>query len=203
MDTPPAQEPGILEDETLAMSVDMLCRLDFSGRFSRLSPAWERVLGWSRIELMSRPFIDFVHPDDRARTLRQNAVVRGGGRALAFTNRYLCKDGSCRWLAWNAAPHAGDRAIYSVAVDITALKVAEAAREQRLQRLEEILNELKGAGPILSICPRCSRLCSGGDASWNVCRYLALHDRIRLSYDVCSICRGASRESSMAGQLHA
>ena len=55
---------------------------------------------------MSRPFIEFVHPDDRERTLAQNGEVRGGGQALGFENRYLCKDGSYRWLLWNAAPDA-------------------------------------------------------------------------------------------------
>ena len=53
---------------------------------------------------MSKPFIEFVHPDDRARTLDQNRDVRGGGQARAFENRYLCKDGSYRWLLWNATP---------------------------------------------------------------------------------------------------
>jgi PAS domain S-box-containing protein len=71
---------------------------------NRINPAWERTLGYTREELMSRPFIEFVHPDDRERTLKQNAQVRGGGQALAFENRYLCKDGSFRWFRWNAAP---------------------------------------------------------------------------------------------------
>jgi len=43
---------------------------------------------------MSSPFIEFVHPDDRERTLKQNAAVRGGGQALAFENRYMCKEES-------------------------------------------------------------------------------------------------------------
>src|ERR1700730_7319693 len=68
---------------------DMFCMLDFNGHFRRLNPAWERTLGFTREELMSRPFIEFVHPDDRDRTLNQNADVRGGGQARGFENRYL------------------------------------------------------------------------------------------------------------------
>ena len=60
-----------------------------------------RTLGFTIDELRARPFIEFVHPDDRERTLRQNGDVRQGGRALGFENRYLCKDGSYRWLLWN------------------------------------------------------------------------------------------------------
>src|SRR5256885_14371185 len=85
-----------LEERFFDLSIDMLCVLDFSGYFKRLNPAWETTLGFSREELMSKPFIEFVHPDDRDRTTRQNHRVRGGGAARSFENRYLCKDGSYR-----------------------------------------------------------------------------------------------------------
>ncbi|MFL5573338.1 MAG: PAS domain S-box protein, partial [Gemmatimonadaceae bacterium] len=71
-------------DRFFEVSIDLLCFLDFNGYFKRLNPAWERTLGFTRDELMSRPFIEFVHPDDRERTLKQNAAVRGGGKALGF-----------------------------------------------------------------------------------------------------------------------
>src|SRR4051794_36539963 len=63
-------------DNFFEVAIDMLCFLNFNGYFKRLNPAWERTLGFTREELMSRPFIDFVHPDDRERTLKQNAAVR-------------------------------------------------------------------------------------------------------------------------------
>ena len=87
-----------VEDRFFEVSIDMLCVLGFNGYFRRVNPAWERTLGFTRAELTSRPFIEFVHPDDRERTLKQNAQVRAGGQALAFENRYLCRDGSYRWL---------------------------------------------------------------------------------------------------------
>ena len=166
----------------------MLCRLDFSGRFSRLSPAWERTLGFSRDELMSRPFIDFVHPDDCERTLRQNAVVRGGGRALAFENRYRCEDGSYRWLAWNAAPDDDERVIYSVAVDITMLKELEAACELPGPELDELLSEMKTSGPMLTVCAWCLKLQGDDDPAWSLARYVALHPKIRVSHGLCPQC---------------
>jgi PAS domain S-box-containing protein len=55
------------QDEFFEVSIDMLCCVGFDGRFQRLNPAWERTLGFTRDELMSRRFIDFVHPDDRER----------------------------------------------------------------------------------------------------------------------------------------
>ena len=53
------------EDAFFVNSIDMLCFLDFTGYFRRLNPAWERTLGFTLEELMSKPFIEFVHPDDR------------------------------------------------------------------------------------------------------------------------------------------
>lgn len=137
---------------------------------------------------MSRPFIEFVHPDDCERTLRQNANVRAGGRALAFENRYRCKDGSYRWLAWNAAPDDGERVIYSVALDITTFKDLEAQREPRMQQLDQMLNELKTAGPILTVCAWCLRLQGDTDPAWSLARYEALHSSIRVSHGLCHGC---------------
>ena len=91
----------VLEERFFDLSIDMLCVLGFNGYFKRLNASWERTLGFTIKELTSRPFIEFVHPDDRARTLNQNGKVRGGGQALSFENRYLCKDGSFRWLRWS------------------------------------------------------------------------------------------------------
>ena len=61
-----------LDERFFDLSIDLLCFLDFNGYFKRLNPAWEAALGFTREELMSKPFIEFVHPDDRARTLDQN-----------------------------------------------------------------------------------------------------------------------------------
>ncbi|MGH7634654.1 MAG: PAS domain S-box protein, partial [Gemmatimonadaceae bacterium] len=125
-----------MEDRYFANSIDLLCFLDFSGYFKRLNPAWERTLGFTCEELMSKPFIEFVHPDDRERTLSQNAAVRAGGQALAFENRYLCKDGSYRWFLWNATPDSVQRVIYSMARDITASKRAQEERELLVRELQ-------------------------------------------------------------------
>src|SRR5690349_12036563 len=77
----PSQE---IEERFFTLSIDMLCVLGFDGYFRHLSPSWERTLGFTIDELKSKRFIEFVHPDDRDRTLNQNKDVRGGGQALSF-----------------------------------------------------------------------------------------------------------------------
>jgi PAS domain S-box-containing protein len=177
-----------MEDRFFVDSIDMLCFLDFNGHFKRLNPAWERTLGFTREELMSKPFIEFVHPDDRERTLNQNAAVRGGGRALGFENRYLCKDGSYRWFHWNAAPNSSERVIYSVARDVTRSKQAEAEREQMLKELQEALAEVKTLRAILPICSYCKKIRDDEDYWHHIESYISLHTPTLFSHGICPSC---------------
>ena len=175
-------------DRFFEVSIDLLCFLDFNGYFKRLSPAWERTLGFTREELMSRPFIEFVHPDDRERTLKQNAAVRGGGKALGFENRYLCRDGSYRWLRWNAAPDTGNQVIYSVARDITDRKRAEAEREQLVTELKAALAEVRSLQAILPICSYCRKIRDDENYWHTVEGYISQHTGSRFSHSICPSC---------------
>jgi PAS domain S-box-containing protein len=177
-----------LEERFFEINIDLLCQLDFNGYFKRLNPAWERTLGWTRAELMARPFIEFVHPDDRERTLRQNAEVRAGGRALGFENRYLCKDGSFRWLLWNAAPDSEGRVIYSVARDVTERKRDEEAREHLVRELRAALAEVRTLRSILPICSYCKRIRDDANYWHSVDAYISEHTSTRFSHGICPSC---------------
>lgn len=177
-----------VENRFFTNSIDMLCYLDFSGYFQRLNPAWERALGFSRDELMSKPFIEFVHPEDRERTLLQNASVRAGGQALAFENRYLCKDGSYRWFRWNAAPDTGKKVIYSVARDVTESKLAEEERERLLAELQATLAEVRTLQKILPICSYCRKIRDDESYWHNVEEYISRHTSSQFSHGICPSC---------------
>jgi PAS domain S-box-containing protein len=175
-------------DHFFAVSIDMLCQLGFDGYFKRLNPAWERTLGFTIGELKSRPFIEFVHPDDRERTLAQNARVKAGGQALGFENRYLCKDGSYRWFLWNAAPELGERIIYSVARDMTARKEAEEERDRLVRELRAALAEVRTLREILPICSYCKKIRDDGNYWQNVESYISRHTNTRFSHGICPSC---------------
>lgn len=175
-----------MEERFFTLSLDLLCFADFDGYFKRLSPSWETTLGFTIEELMSRPRIEFVHPDDRDRTLAQNRVVRSGGQALAFENRYLCKDGSFRWLLWNATPDFERRVIYSVARDVTARKQADAERDALVHELQTALAEVRTLQDILPICSYCSRVRDDDDYWQSVESYMSR--RTRLSHGICPNC---------------
>jgi PAS domain S-box-containing protein len=186
-----------LEIRFFENAIDMLCLLDFNGHFKRLNPAWERTLGFTREELMSRPFIEFVHPDDRERTLKQNAQVRGGGQALAFENRYLCKDGSFRWFRWNAAPDSTEKVIYSVARDVTETKQAEEEREHLVRELQTALTEVKTLQAILPICSYCRKIRDDGNYWHNVEDYISEHTTSLFSHSICPSCMATHVEPQL------
>jgi PAS domain S-box-containing protein len=177
-----------IEERFFVASIDLLCFLGFDGHFQRLNPAWERALGYTREELMSRPFIEFVHPDDRLRTLAQNAAVRAGGQALAFENRYMCKDGSHRWLRWNATPDTSKLMIYSVARDVTEAKRVEEERDQLVRELQAALAEVASLRAILPICSYCRRVRDDENYWHTVEGYLARHTATRFSHGICPGC---------------
>ena len=131
-------------DRLFDLSLDMLSIATFDGWFTQVNPAWTRCLGWTAEELTSRPLIEFVHPDDREATLATRSRILPGHPLRDFENRYVCKNGSFRWLSWSVHPQVDTRQVIGVVRDITDRKRDEAerqvleARVVRAQRLEGI-----------------------------------------------------------------
>nr|WP_277922502.1 PAS domain S-box protein [Coleofasciculus sp. FACHB-1120] len=130
------------------LSLDLLCICGQDKYFQKLNPAWERVLGWTLEELMSRPWIEFVHLEDMDATLTastqsaENAIVH-------FENRYLCQDGSYRWLSWRTLPHQNG-CFYAVAKDITEHKTVELELQQLTAQVKQQstnLDQILSASP--------------------------------------------------------
>jgi diguanylate cyclase (GGDEF)-like protein/PAS domain S-box-containing protein len=117
------------------MSNDMLVEASLDGYFTRLSQRWEHCLGWTREELMSRPFREFIHPDDLESTMvRAVALDERPGEVINFENRYRAKDGSWRWLLWSA--RSDEQRKYAVAKDITERKRLEHENERLLETMQ-------------------------------------------------------------------
>ena len=119
-----AMQPSQVEadrdrDRLFDLSLDLMCIAGLDGYFRQVNPSWTRVLGWSKDELLSRPISDFMHPEDRERTLRARADLARGIPVRGLENRYLCKDGSYRWLAWQSSIEPGAATVFAVARDIT------------------------------------------------------------------------------------
>ncbi|MBI3159711.1 MAG: PAS domain S-box protein [Chloroflexi bacterium] len=151
-------------------SLDMLCIAGFDGYFKQLNPAWEVTLGWSEEELFAQPYLNLVHPDDREATANTASRLIGGRPALSFENRYLCKDGTYKWLAWSSYPLKEEELVFAVARDITERKRAEARIQEQLARLtalREIDDAIRSSTDmrlVLSVLARLSAAALGADA---------------------------------------
>jgi two-component system, sensor histidine kinase and response regulator len=145
-------------DRFFTLSLDLLAIANFEGYFLRLNPAWEQVLGIPREELLSRPWLDFVHPDDREATVQAKTVLENTS-LLAFENRYRCADGTYKWLQWAVVPYPELGTLYGCARDVTGTKTADAElrryasemeaakqeQEQNAARLAQLVSELEVA----------------------------------------------------------
>jgi PAS domain S-box-containing protein len=120
-------------DRIFTLSPDMITVADFDGRFTRVNPAVELILGYTEEESMSRPYLDFVHPDDRERTLAEAAAIMDGRPALSFVNRFMASDGTYKVLEWTVAPVVAQRLMYGVARDVTERRRAETEVERLAQ----------------------------------------------------------------------
>ncbi len=127
-------------EKFFVLSLEMLCIAGFDGVFKRVNPAFTQILGYREDELLGRPFLDMVHPDDRERTIQETSDLTGGGSTIAFENRYLCKDGSIKWLSWKSTADVTNGLIYATAHDITQRHLNEEslrAGEKRFRSLIE------------------------------------------------------------------
>ena len=128
------REPGFVAELDLqrffSLSSDLFGVFNLDGTFRRVNDAWVATLGYRPEDLIGRPFIDLVHPDDRDRTVAEfEAATASGAPTTTFLNRYRHADGSYRWLDWTGRLIADEGVQYAAARDVTARKDTEAALE--------------------------------------------------------------------------
>jgi PAS domain S-box-containing protein len=130
----PVYAPGHFFD----FASDLFCVVGFDGYFKLVNASWERVLGYSREELMSRAFLDFVHPDDVEDVTDVLSVLATGEDVIGFESRLICADGSVRRFEWNTRtmPHLG--VVYGIGRDVTE-RTALADEQAALRRVATLV----------------------------------------------------------------
>ena len=116
------------------LSIDLLCIAGFDGYFKCLNPAWAKTLGYTNDELLAKPYLEFVHPEDRSATIAEAQKLEAGCETIELQNRYRCRDGSYRWLSWNINVFPKEQLFYGIARDITPRKEAKAELRQKEER---------------------------------------------------------------------
>jgi PAS domain S-box-containing protein len=157
-------------DRIFTVSQDLIAVADFNGRFTRVNPAAAEILGYTEEELLTRPYIDLVHPDDRERTVVEAEALGQGKPTVSFENRYVCKDGSIRVLDWTVTPDVDSRLMYAVARDVTERRNAEAEVERladeqaALRRVATLVaRDASQAELFTAIAKECAQLFGSGD----------------------------------------
>jgi PAS domain S-box-containing protein len=155
--------------EFVDLSLNLLCIAGTDGYFKHVNPAWETTFGYTREELLSRPYLEFVHPDDRNATTTEAVNIASGRSTISFENRYRCKGGSYKWLLWSAVVRAEKGLIYAIAADVTEQKREEA----RLAAQYAVTRVLAEAPTLANATPRilqavCESLNWSVGAIWRV-----------------------------------
>ena len=114
-------------DRLFNLALDLYAIANFNGYFTQVNPAWEKTLGWSAAEILARPYIELVHPDDHESTLHAASTLVDGHLIYSFENRYLAKDGSYHWFSWVSYPDNEEGLIFAIARDVTEKKLQEVA----------------------------------------------------------------------------
>lgn len=138
-------------DTYFTHALDLLCIAGTDGRFKRLNPEWERVLGIPLSELIGTRFIDYVHPDDVERTVAAIEALAAQESVTNFVNRYRCRGGEYRSIEWRSFPYGQE--IYAVARDITdQLGVMDRLRESeaRYRSLVDAMSETVSLNEVLT-----------------------------------------------------
>jgi len=135
-----------------ALSLDLIATASPEGWYTSVNPAFTSVLGHSVEELTGRPFVDFIHPDDRARTLADLAQQVGTGcDVVNAVNRHRTKDGEYRWLEWTSRVDEDEGTIVSFARDITERMLADERDELKARELEVALEAAREANVRLNL----------------------------------------------------
>lgn len=123
------------------VSRDMLCIAGPDGYFKRVNPAFRRCLGWNESQLLSVPFMDFVHPEDLKKTRAEIDRLALGLPTISFENRYRIPQGGYRTLMWTAHPDEATGLIYAIARDVTEQRKAWVQAEEEMKHLRRRLRD--------------------------------------------------------------
>ncbi|HEY6251017.1 MAG TPA: response regulator [Candidatus Angelobacter sp.] len=125
----------------MQLSVDLFCVIGFDGYFRRLNSSWRHLLSFTDAELKSRPYLEFVHPDDRATTMTETKRLQEQETAVVFDNRFVCANGSYKWLVWRAVSVPQKQLVYAVGREITETVQASQLVERKDKDMELIKYE--------------------------------------------------------------
>ncbi|WP_085810885.1 PAS domain-containing sensor histidine kinase [Sphingomonas sp. TZW2008] len=138
------EQRTVERDRVWQLTNDLMATARLDGFLIQVNPAWERLLGWSEQELLTRPFIDIVAAEDHAAIADVVARLSAGELVTGFVDHVRAKDGTTRTIMWTAVPEAGSNLFYIIGRDLTEQHgVEEALRQaQKMQAVGQLTGGL-------------------------------------------------------------
>jgi len=142
------------------MSQSLICIADINtSTFKFINPSFEKILGYSKKELLNKPFLEFIHPDDIQSTIEVvEKKLQSGSAVKSFENRYLCKNGNYCWLSWNSYPVPEKSITYAIAHDVTERKTAETAFRTIFEMSSDMVCVANSSGAYVKVSPSCQKI---------------------------------------------
>ena len=130
-------EKSFLEEEIeniFRLSPDLIGYGNLEGSFSKVNPSFAKKLGYSENEFYQKQFLSFLHEDDVKKTKKALLNAQNGIKSIYIENRYMCKDGSYKWIDWHVQSSVHKSTFLAIGRDITARKQAEEALRESEER---------------------------------------------------------------------
>jgi len=128
-------------DAFFNMSIDSLV-IASENKFIKINPSLSKLLGYSDSELLSNPFATYIFSEDLAMTEEEIKKLKKGTDLVNFKNRWVCKDGTIKWLSWNATADKTTGTLYAIVQDITEKLKLEEEEKMTLNELYESQQKL-------------------------------------------------------------
>ncbi len=131
-------------DNLFNLSSDLIGVATFQGFFSKLNPAFSKLLGWSEEELMNHPFFHYLYEEDLDKSLEVVKILRSGKPVVGFLSRYRTKHDGLKWLEWTCTPDLDKGVMYIIGRDISDFINNENRLKESEQQYQQLFNSMAG-----------------------------------------------------------
>lgn len=129
----------------IEMTPDLICIAGKDGYLKKVNQAVVAKLEYSLDELLSIPIVNFIHPDDRDKTISEREKLLNGQLLINFENRYVSKTGKLLWLEWTSIYFVDKEVVFAIAKDITERKLVEIAVEEKYRKYKSLATHFKAS----------------------------------------------------------
>ena len=118
-------------------SHDLICVIGTDSFYKMVNPAFIKIFGFTKKELLNNSLLSFIHPDDLEKSKKEMEKLSHGITSISFENRIVKKNGENVIIDWAAGIDVTGNFIYAIGRDITEIRISQ----QNLLVNQKLLNE--------------------------------------------------------------